>query len=411
MTSRYWQSQLLAMLLLGLACAPGVPEENDGPVEETGEGETHLDIHVEPESIQAWGIEVGPVGTTSISAEVTLPGVLTANENRTAHIAALVPGQIAEVRADLGSRVRTGEVLAFLNAPEFTTAQTEFMRAFARAELSRNDFERAQALRERQAIEEREFLRRQSLFEQNLAEMRATEVILHSLGVSDEGIQAIAEGVNISVPARDHRAVEPLLPVRTPLGGVVLDRDAVLGDHTEPGRTLFTVSDLSVLWARLDAYENQLAFLDPAAEVVVRTPLLPDRDFPGRVTFIADKVDEELRTVQVRVEVPNPDGALKPNMYVQGFLRVSGEGHARIVVPEEAIQLLEGESVVFVQESPEPGEDHLVFEVRRVVPGEILTVGRVVEEGLDGSELVVMKGAFTLKAELTKGTGGHDHAH
>jgi multidrug efflux pump subunit AcrA (membrane-fusion protein) len=285
------------------------------------------------------------------------------------------------------------------------------MRAFAQAELSRKDFERAQVLRERQAIEEREFLRRQSLFEQHLAEMRAAEVILHSLGIDEEGIQAIAAGVDLSVPARDHRAVQPLLSVRTPLGGVVIQREAVLGDHVEPGHAMFTVSDLSVLWALLDAYEDQLVYLDPDAEVAVRSPLYPDTPFPGRITFIADEVDPDLRTLRVRVEVPNADGTLMPNMYVQGFLRVIEPGEGRMVVPEEAVQLLGGESVVFVQLPPEPGEDHIVFEEREVVPGESLTVGRTILQGLDGSETVVTKGAFTLKAEMTKGAGGHDHAH
>jgi cobalt-zinc-cadmium efflux system membrane fusion protein len=401
----------LGVVLIGMGCSPGSSGESS-PLDEEGAGEEeHLQLHVEPEDAEAWGIEVGNVGTTDVSAEIVLPGILTANENRTARIAPLVAGQIAEVRSDLGARVRAGQALATLNAPEFTRSQTEFMRAFAQAELSRKDFERAQVLRERQAIEEREFLRRQSLFEQHLAEMRAAEVILHSLGIDEEGIQAIAAGVDLSVPARDHRAVQPLLSVRTPLGGVVIQREAVLGDHVEPGHAMFTVSDLSVLWALLDAYEDQLVYLDPDAEVAVRSPLYPDTPFPGRITFIADEVDPDLRTLRVRVEVPNADGTLMPNMYVQGFLRVIEPGEGRMVVPEEAVQLLGGESVVFVQLPPEPGEDHIVFEEREVVPGESLTVGRTILQGLDGSETVVTKGAFTLKAEMTKGAGGHDHAH
>ena len=411
MTRRPWRAQLLVAVSLGLACSPGAPDDAPVPEGDPTEGEVHRDLHLEPEDVEAWNIEVGPVGTTSVSAEITLPGVLVANENRTARIAPLVDGQIAELRVDLGSRVRTGQTLATLNAPEFTQAQTAFMRTFAQAELSRTEFERAQILRDRQAIEEREFLRRESIHEQNLADLRAAEVILHSLGVSEEGIQSIESGVDISVPARDHRAVEPLLPVRSPITGVVTERDAVLGDHVEHGRAIFTVSDLSVLWARLDAYENQLRFLDSDAELVLRIPLLPDRDFPGRITYVADNVDEELRTVRVRAEVPNPGNALKPNMFVQGFLRVTGDGEERILVPEEAVQLLDGESVVFVQEPPEPGEDHLVFEVRDVVAGETLTNGRVILEGLVPGEIIVTQGAFTLKAELTKGAGGLDHVH
>ena len=144
------------------------------------------------------------------------------------------------------------------------------------------------------------------------------------------------------------------------------------------------------------------------------SPLLGDETAagsPARITYVADNVDQELRTIRVRAEVPNTDQALKPNMYVQGFIRVQGDGEARMVVPEEAVQLLDGESVVFVQGPPEEGEAHVVFEVREVVAGETLVDGRIILEGLEPDELVVTHGAFTLKAELTKGAGGHDHAH
>lgn len=406
-----WRTHLSCAVILGLACSPGSPEEGDTGGGQEPEGEEHRDLHLEAEALEAWDIRVAPVGTTKVEGEIVLPGVLAENDNRTARIAPLVDGQIAQIRVDLGTRVVAGQTLATLNAPEYTRAQTDFMRAFARAELSQTEFERARVLRDRQAIEEREFLRRESTHEQNLADLRAAEVTLHSLGVSEEGIAAIQSGVDITVAARDHRAVDPLLPVRSPISGVVTERNAILGDHVEHGQALFTVSDLSVLWARLDAYENQLPLLDRDAELVLRLPALPGRDFPARVTYVADNVDEELRTVRVRAEVPNADEALKPNMYVQGFLRVLGDGNERVLVPEEAIQLLDGESVVFVQEPPEEGEDHLVFEVREVEAGETLVDGRIVLGGLEPGEMIVTHGAFTLKAELTKGAGGHDHVH
>lgn len=401
---------LLALFPL-IACTGGAPADGAGTVDDEHEGEEVHELHAEAEDVEAWGIEVGSVERTTISAEMTLPGVLSVNENRTALIAPLVAGQIAGLTVDLGSRVRAGQTLAALNAPEFTRAQTEFLQAYTQSELSRKDYERAVILREEEAIDEREFLRRQSLFEQFLAERRAAEVILHSLGVTDEQIRRLEAAVDVSVPAEDHSAVEGPMPIRTPLSGVVIERDAVLGDHVEPGRTLFTVSDLSVLWAQLDAYENQIPYLDPSAEVVVRAPQLPGPVFPGHITFISDQVDPELRTVRVRVEVPNPDGLLRPNMYVQGFLRAHTEGEERFVVPEVAVQLLDGEPVVFIQMPPVPGEDHLVFQAREVVPGDILSVGQIIESGLDGTERIVTVGAFTLKAELTKGAGGDGHVH
>jgi cobalt-zinc-cadmium efflux system membrane fusion protein len=411
---RHPSASVLSLLLLTAplpaACGPGEEPEADDHEAEAEAGDHQHELHLESQQIQDWGVRVGAVETTTIQAELTLPGALSLNENRTAKVAPLVAGQVAGLRVDLGSRVTAGEVLATMNSPEFTRAQTEFLQAYAQAELSRKDFERAQVLRETRAIEEREFLRRQAVYEQHLAGRRAAEVVLHSLGVSEERLRELEQAVDVSIPPQDHAAVDPPRPLRTPVGGVVIQRHAVLGDHAEPGQTLFVVSDLSSVWARLDAYEDQMASLDRQGEVVIRSPIFPHREFPGRVTFVADQVDEELRTVRVRVEVPNPDGLLKPNMYVQGLLRVQGE-EERLVVPTEAVQLLEGRHVVFRLMPEEPGESHIVIRAVEVEVGETLSVGRVVEGGLDGSEVIVLEGAFNLKAELTKGAGGHGHVH
>ncbi len=401
--------RFVPLAFLFWACSPGGPGEEAGSpgVEEE---EPEHELHLESQQIQDWGVRIGPVGRTSVSAELTLPGALTLDENRTAMVAPLVAGQISSIRVDLGSRVSTGEILATLNSPEFTRAQTQFLQAFAQAELSRKDFERARILRESRAIEEREFLRRQAVYEQHLADRRAAEVFLHSLGIEEGRMRELEAAIDVSLPPEDHRAVDPHLAVRTPISGVVVERDAILGGHVESGRPLFTVSDLSSLWARLDAYEDQMAHLRTDSEVVIRTPLFPGQDFHGRVTFVADQVDEKLRTVRVRAEIPNPNGILKPNMYVQGLLRVQSE-EERMVVPAEAVQLLEGHHVVFVLMPEEPGESHIIIRAVDVEPGETLSTGRIIESGLDGSESIVIEGAFNLKAELMKGAGGDGHVH
>ena len=398
----------LALVVILQACSPGgAPEEAPSQDEEA---EHQDELHLESQQIQDWGVRVGSVSTTTIGAELTLPGALALNENRTARIAPLVAGQVSGLSVDLGSRVGPGDVLASMSSPEFTRAQTEFLQAFTQAELSRKDFERARILLESRAIEEREFLRREAVYEQHLAARRAAEVVLYSLGVTESRLREMEEAVGVSIPSLAPSAVDPPLLLRTPLGGTVIERHAVLGDHAEPGQKLFVVSDLSSLWARLDAYENQLAFLEREGEVVIRTPIFPDRDFPGRVTVVADQVDEELRTVRVRAEIPNPDGLLKPNMYVQGLLRVPSE-EERLVVPAGAVQLLEGRHVVFQLMPETPGESHIVIRGVDVEVGEILSVGQIIESGLDGSEVIVVEGAFNLKAELTKGAGGHGHVH
>jgi cobalt-zinc-cadmium efflux system membrane fusion protein len=400
-----------AALVLGGYFLGGCSGGDPGEEGSEAQAEEHSDeLHLESQQVQDWGVKIGAVGSTSTSAELELPGALALNENRTALIAPLVEGQISSVRVDLGSRVGPGQLLATLNSPEFTRAQTEFIQAFAQAELSRKDFERARVLRDSRAIEEREFSRRQAVFEQHLASRRAAEVTLHSMGLDEERIRELERAVDVSVPPEDHAAIDPPLPLRTPIGGVVIHRHAVLGEHAEAGHTLFTVSDLSSLWARLDAYEEQMPFLSRDAEIVIRTPVFPGRDFPGRITFIADQVDDQLRTVRVRAEIPNPEGILRPNMFVQGLVRIQSD-EERIVVPADAVQLLEGRHVVFVLMPEEPGESHIVIRAVDVEVGATLSVGRIIEGGLQGNETIVTEGAFNLKAELTKGAGGHGHVH
>ena len=128
--------QFAPLVVALAACTPGGPAEDAGAEAAAGEAETH-ELHLESGQIQDWGVRIGAIETTMIAAELTLPGALTVNENRTAKIAPLVAGQISGIQADLGNRVGRGQTLATLNSPEFTRAQTGFLQAFAQAELSR----------------------------------------------------------------------------------------------------------------------------------------------------------------------------------------------------------------------------------------------------------------------------------
>ncbi|MGB3862113.1 MAG: efflux RND transporter periplasmic adaptor subunit, partial [Candidatus Aminicenantaceae bacterium] len=125
----------------------------------------------------------------------------------------------------------------------------------------------------------------------------------------------------------------------------------------------------------------------------------------GKITYISETIDEKLRTVKIRVEVPNSEGLLKPNMYIQGVLENQTEDKDILAVPEDAIQNMDGEKVVFVMESRD------VFAVRHVQIGNKIGDRRVITEGLKPGDYLVLKGAFTIKTELTKGAFAHQHVH
>ncbi len=195
-----------------------------------------------------------------------------------------------------------------------------------------------------------------------------------------------------------------MLAVRAPFGGTVIESGVVTGDAVELGSGLFRLADPSVLWACLHIQEKDLGALKPGGEVVLKTQAYPGQEFRGRLALVGDAVEEATRTVEGRVEIPNPAGRLKAGMYVEASVAAAG-GRRALVVPEEAVQDDEGRSVVFVK----TGER--TFARRAVRTGERFDGSVEVLEGLADGETVVVSGSFLLESEIRKGALEDEHGH
>lgn len=125
---------------------------------------------------------------------------------------------------------------------------------------------------------------------------------------------------------------DPSLCILSPIQGTIIFRDVIVGEHVEPQKILFTASDLSLLWAVLDAYEKDLPLIDKKGGVTVISPLYPEKEFKGEITYISDIIDEKLQTIKIRVEVKNVEKLLKPNMYIQGIIENREEEKNRPVL-------------------------------------------------------------------------------
>jgi cobalt-zinc-cadmium efflux system membrane fusion protein len=368
--------------------------------------QTSQELHIPPEKQKAWGIVTAPVSFENIPSTVTLPGVIALNQNRTAHISSFVPGKVISLSADSGYNVRKGQVLVTINSPEFAQAQADFLRARTQYLLSVKEYERAKLLFKEKAIEEKEYLRREAEHEKLTTEYGALGSALHSYGLDHEQIDKLIEKCK-AVEEQEYKCeiANPELPIRSPLPGKVIFRDVVIGEHVEPDKVLFTVSDLASPWAFLDAHEKDLPSITEGYTVKIASSLYPERAFPGKITNISSTIDEKLRTIKVRVEIKNSSGFLKPNMYIQGRIE-KGSGEQRFMaVPENAVQNLNGSKIVFVMEKDD------IFFVRPVQLGRRAGDKRIISQGLNKGDRVVIEGAFQLKAELTKGTFGEAHAH
>jgi len=371
------------------------------------EGEhAHEDLIIPLDKQKEWGIATGTPALQKVASQLILPGILSLNQNRTAHISSIAHGQVTLLSADLGVKVRKGQSLVTINSPEFGQAQADFLTARAELNLSKIEYDRAKMLLAKDAIGEREYLRRKAEYEKWTTEYGALGSKLHSFGITHDQIDAlIAKCAEIETKEYKCEIADPNLPILSPLSGTVIFRDLMIGEHIEPQKILFTVSDLTTLWALLDGYEKDIPSLAATSEVRIQSSLYPDRDFPGKITYISDSVDEKLRTVKIRVEVQNAQGLLKPNMYIQGILESRGEGTELLSVPDEAVLNWEGGKIVFVMEKEE------TFSLRYVRTGEKIGEARVILAGLSRSDRLVIKGAFTVKTELTKGSLGHAHVH
>jgi cobalt-zinc-cadmium efflux system membrane fusion protein len=194
--------------------------------------------------------------------------------------------------------------------------------------------------------------------------------------------------------------------LRSPVRGRVIERRATLGQHAGAEAPLFIVADLSRVWLVAQAFERDAVTVEPGTVAHVFLAALPGQEFDGRVTQVGQQVDAGSRTVPVRIELANVNGALRPGMSATANVEVMGQRQMILAVPAAALQRVGQEWLAFV---PRTAQE---FEMRPVGRGRDLGNEVEVVSGLKAGETVVVEGAFLLKAEAEKRRGGAaEHGH
>jgi membrane fusion protein, heavy metal efflux system len=305
------------------------------------------------------------VGT--IADAVECYAELTFNQNKLAQIAAPVGGIIQEVPVDLGSKVEEKQAVAKIWSASIA-------EAVAKAVLSHQTLDRERKLRTERVTSEKDL-------QQAEAEHRAACQQLRMLGFTEEQIDVLG--------ARPHEQV--LMEVRAPFAGEIVERTAVRGALVEAGKSLFTLADRSVMWAMLNLPESALARVKVGQTVELRVESLPGQTFSGKLTWIGAEVDEKSRMARARAEVANPEGLLKSRMFAQARI-VTRNAEGALLLPDSAIQRMEGKSFVFVKLA----ED--LFDARVVRLGARFDGKVEIVEGLNAQEVVAVNHAFPLKS-------------
>ena len=192
--------------------------------------------------------------------------------------------------------------------------------------------------------------------------------------------------------------------VNAPIHGIVLSIFVRPRDRVDSLTSLVSIMDVDVLRATIDIYEQDLRFVKEGQKVLLRVSAYPEKVFEGTVRYISPQVDEKTQSIKVRVDVDNKEHLLKLGMFIYGDLLYGAKDHAVVVVPDSAIQELNGESIVFVSEN-----DRL--EVREVTIGRKVDGYTEIRDGLEAGEYVVTQGSFYLKSEKAKASFGGGHSH
>ena len=340
------------------------------------------------DQIQAAGIQVEAIELQEVSDQVVVTATIQPNMDRMAKVAPRVPSRLVRVQANLGDRVRAGQVLAQLDSLEIGDALSTYWQAQSQHKVASADFERAQRLYDEQIVPQKEFLRAQGEAEKAETALRVAQEKLRLLGTG------------VSVPRNGSGS---LFPVTAPFAGTVIEKTAVLGDLAQPDKPLFTIADLSTVWIAGNVFEKDVGKLRIGATAEVTVAAFAGQVFKGKVGYIASVMDKETRTLQARIDVPNPDQRLIPEMFATAAID-TGSATKAILVPEEAVVLIQGMPTVFV-------EDANGFQPRVVELGEKLRGRIVLKNGIKPGDLVVVAGTYALKARMLKSQIGEGHAH
>ena len=210
------------------------------------------------------------------------------------------------------------------------------------------------------------------------------------------GLWGLSEAQIAAVERRGQASDHIAIP--SPLGGVVVHKDAMEGMFVQTGTRLYTVADLSRVWIDMDAYERDLAWLRHGQDIRFTVEALPGESFEGSVIFIDPVLDTRKRTVRVRLAADNADGRLKPGMFVNAVVSATLDpGDEALVIPASAPLITGKRAVVYVQL---PDRDKPAFEGRVVELGPRAGDSYVVAAGLSEGEMVVVKGNFKIDSAL-----------
>jgi Cu(I)/Ag(I) efflux system membrane fusion protein/cobalt-zinc-cadmium efflux system membrane fusion protein len=320
------------------------------------------DVYIDPAMVQNLGVRTVAVAPRVIAESIRTTGYVDYDQEHVVNINARISGWIEKLHvAYVGEQVKKGQRVLEIYSPELVLTEEDFLRSRRLAGLSKGA---SPAQSDGRQL------------------MAAARDRMHLMGIPDSEIRRLEQSGQIS----------ETVPLASAATGVVTQIKAVEGAHVKAGDDLYTVADLSRVWVYADIYEREVANVKVRQKAAVTSDALAGKTFQGEVAYIYPNVNEQTRTVRVRLEFPNTEGLLRPGMYVKTTL-MDESPEKRLAVPTEAVLNSGVRHLVIVDK----GQGH--FEPREIQIGSESSGHYPVLSGLREGEQVVTSAQFLIDSE------------
>jgi len=327
------------------------------PIEEDEDSDTDgLSITMSPTAMQLASVSTAIVGKTVPFKDVRLNGKVQADERNVFSQVSHISGRIEKLLVNFtGEFVNRGQTIAYIYSPELVTAQNELFEA---KKLKGTHPQIFNASREK----------------------------LKNWKITDSQIDAIIQSGKI----------QSEFPINADVSGYISAKNVNVGDYISQGQMLYEITDLSKVWILLDIYENDISWISKNDKVQFAVASFPGEEFNGTISFIDPVINYSTRTAKARVEFSNPNGKLKPEMFVSGIVKSKLNKQAdAIIVPKTAVLWTGKRSIIYITTRD---EDKMKFTMREITLGPSLGDSYIVKEGLAEGEEIVINGTFSVDA-------------
>jgi cobalt-zinc-cadmium efflux system membrane fusion protein len=323
--------------------------------------------------IQVLTVEQGPLARI-----LRLTGAVEYNDFKTTPVITQVGGPVSRVMVVQGEHVRAGQALLYVASPDYSLLRSSYIKARDAFQLTEKFYLRAQDLYAHHAIAEADLEQAQSNRAQAQADFESSADAIRVLGIADP------ETIVTKPPS-------PEIPLYSPVAGEVVDRQCSAGQLLAAGATqCFTLSDMSSVWILVNIYQNDVAYVHVGDPVTIANESYPEA-VHGKIEYISPALDPNTRTLQARIEAPNPGERLKKEMYVTADVRAGVIPNALFVPNASVLRDDQNMPYVYLQTGQRQ------FARRGVTLGESLDGKTQILTGLQATDQVVGDGSLFLQ--------------